>query len=109
MLTDVVRKEQIASAANGFHKDTPVVALFMPFEPKMVAKSILMQKLQLLVLEAEQKLVKNFSISVAEPVLKKLKAAVKNLDYSTHKKVLLSMLRPKERKYFISIRSWKIK
>ena len=100
MLTNVIRKEQIASAADQSQKDTPVVALFMPFEPKMVAKNVLVQKLQLLVLEAEQKLAKGFSISVAEPVLKRLKATVKNLDYSTHKKSIAIYASAKGEKVF---------
>ncbi|TKK71755.1 hypothetical protein FC093_01660 [Ilyomonas limi] len=86
MLTNISKKEQVPLIAIQPDRTTPVVSLFMPFEPKMVTKNELVYKLQLLVHEAELKLVKSFSFKVAEPVLKRLKAVVKNLDYSTHKR-----------------------
>ncbi len=86
MLTDVLKKEHVSPFVIQPEKATPVVSLFMPFEPKMAAKSEIVYKLQLLEQEAEQKLIAGYSYSTAEPVLKRLKTVVKNLDYSTHKK-----------------------
>jgi len=100
MLTNVSKKGQVSLIAVQSDKTTPVVSLFMPFEPKMVAKNKLVCKLQLLVQEVEQKLVKGFSFAAAEPVLKRLKAVVKNLDYSTHKKSVAVYVSAKAEKVF---------
>ncbi len=86
MLTNVLKKEHTSAVPPQSDMDTPVVSLFMPFEPKMVSKNEIVYKLQSLINEAEQKLIKTFSISAAKPILERLKSVIKNLDYSTHKK-----------------------
>jgi hypothetical protein len=86
MLTNALKKEHFAAVAPQPHNSTPIVSLFMPFEPKMVSKNEIIYKLQSLINEAEQKLIKCFPISAVKPVLERLKSVIKNLDYSTHKK-----------------------
>src|SRR3954454_4781285 len=86
MLTNVLQKEHTSAVSVQSNNETPVVSLFMPFEPKMVSKNEIVYKLQSLINEAEQKLIKTFPISAVKPVLERLKSVIKNLDYSTHKK-----------------------
>ena len=100
MLPNVSKKEQAIRITVQPDKNTPVVSLFMPFEPKMVSKNELAYKLQLLMKDAEQKLIKNFPIATAEPVLKRLKATIKNLEYSTHKKSVAIYVSAKGEKVF---------
>lgn len=100
MLANISKKGQVSLIAVQSDKTTPVVSLFMPFEPKMVAKNKLVYKLQLLMQEAEQKLIKDFSFVTAEPVLKRLRAVVKNLNYSTHKKSVAIYVSAEDEKVF---------
>jgi hypothetical protein len=86
MLANVLKKERTSVVSVQSNNETPVVSLFMPFEPKMVSKNEIGYKLQSLINEAEQKLIRCFPISAVKPVLERLKSVIKNLDYSTHKK-----------------------
>jgi ribosomal protein L30E len=104
MLTKVLNKNEIFSNAIQSEKTTPVVSLFMLFEPKMVAKGKLTYKLQLLVNEAEQKLINSFPFAVAEHVLNRLKSVVKSLDYSTHKKsIAIYVSKEKAKIYYLNL------
>jgi hypothetical protein len=100
MLTNVLKKEHTSAVTPQPDTDTPSVSLFMPFEPKMVSKNEIVHKLQSLIIEAEQKLIKTFSISAAKPILERLKSVVKNLDYSTHKKSTAIYVSAEEEKLF---------
>jgi hypothetical protein len=100
MLTEVLKKERTSAVTPQPDTDTPVVSLFMPFEPKMVSKNEIVYKLQSLLNEAEQKLIKTFSISAAKPILERLKSVIKNLDYSTHKKSTAIYVSAEEEKLF---------
>jgi len=100
MLTNVMKKEHTSAVSVPSNNETPVISLFMPFEPKMVSKNEIVRKLQMLLNEAEQKLVKTFSISAAKPVLERLKSVIKNLDYSTHKKSTAIYVSAGEEKLF---------
>jgi hypothetical protein len=100
MLTDVLKKEHTSAVSLQSNNETPVVSLFMPFEPKMVSKNEIVYKLQALLNEAEQKLIKAFSISTAKPILERLKSVIKNLDYSTHKKSTAIYVSADEEKLF---------
>src|SRR3954469_6509256 len=100
MLTEVLKKESNSVVAVQHDSNTPVVALFMPFEPKMVSKNEIVYKLQSLLNEAEQKLIRAFSISAAKPILERLKSVIKNLDYSTHKRSTAIYVSAEEEKLF---------
>jgi len=100
MLTDVLKKGQTSAVSIQPYNETPVVSLFVPFEPKMVSKNEIAYKLKALLNEAEQKLIKAFSISAGKPVLERLKSVIKNLDYSTHKKSTAIYVSAEEEKLF---------
>src|SRR3954452_16318960 len=100
MLTNVLKKEHTSAVSPQPDTETPVVSLFMPFEPKMVSKNEIVHKLQSLINEAEHKLVKAFSISAAKPILERLKSVNKNLDYSTHKRSTAIYVSADEEKLF---------
>src|SRR4051812_8725302 len=100
MLTNVLKKEHTPAVSVQSNNETPVVSLFMPFEPKMVSKNEIVYKLQSLLNEAEQKLIRAFSISAVKPILERLKSVIKNLDYSTHKKSTAIYVSAEEEKLF---------
>jgi len=86
MLTNVLPKGHLPAVTLQPDNNTPVVSLFMPFDPKMVNKNEIAYKLKSLTSEAERKLVKAFPMLAVKPVQERLKLVCKNLDYSTHKK-----------------------
>ncbi len=82
----------------------PCISIIMPFEPKMLQKSELERKLKIAYGKAESEVMENYSHDQARLVLEKLKAAIKNLDYSTYKKsiaIFISSL--KEKVFYLDI------
>ena len=68
-------------------KSGPSVSIIMPFEPKMVAKSKLQYRLKWAIEDAEEQLLEQYPAFTAGLIVKKIKALIASLDYSTQKKV----------------------
>lgn len=75
-------------------KYLPCVSLIMPFEPKMGLKKELDYKLKTACDKVEKELTGNYPPEKAEPVIKRLKKIISNLNYYTHKKSIAIFISP---------------
>jgi hypothetical protein len=82
----------------------PSVSIFMPFEPKMVIKNKLMFSLSNATDKVISELRDKYPGEMSVVVLQKLKAIIKNLNFSTHKKSLAIFVSPVfEKVYYLNI------
>lgn len=72
----------------------PAISIIMPFEPKMGVKAELTQKLKYAVDKVESEIRKNYSDDLSDLVIRKLRALVKNLNFSTFKKSIAIYVSP---------------
>ncbi len=72
----------------------PSVSIIMPFEPKMKSKRELISALQAAVERVEKEIFDKFSAEMALLVLQKLKAIIKDLDFTTYKKSVAVYVSP---------------
>ncbi len=78
----------------------PSVSIFLPFNPKMKSKALIAKSLQATVDKVEQKLFDDFSFEMALVVRHKLKAIMKDLNFSSHKRSLAIFVSPVFEKVF---------
>lgn len=81
-------------------KYMPCVSIIMPFEPKMSLKSELEYKLKLAVGKVDSELMASYTEDKALAVLRKLRALIQDLDYSTYKKSIAIFVSPVVEKIF---------
>ena len=91
MLPEILREEKEILKAVTY---LPSVSLILPFEPKMAVKWELEYRLQRMLEKAERELLDNYPAEKTLPVLDKLKALVKLLDYATYKKSIAILASP---------------
>ena len=72
----------------------PAVSIIMPFESKMGVKAELDQQLKFAVDKVEREIRKNYQGDLAELVIRKLKALVKHLNFSSYKKSIAIYVSP---------------
>jgi len=72
----------------------PAISIIMPFEPKMGVKAELSQRLKYAVDKVESDIRKNYSDELATLVIRKLRALVKTLNFSTFKKSIAIYVSP---------------
>jgi hypothetical protein len=75
-------------------KYQPAVSIIMPFEPKMAIKAELEYALKLACQQVEKELRAGYPDEQAMPVLDKLHALIRSLDYSTYKKSIALFVSP---------------
>jgi len=78
----------------------PSVSIFLPFNPKMKSKSSIAATLQVAVDKVEEKLFDDFSFEMALVVMHKLRAILKDLNFSSHKRSLAIFVSPVFEKVF---------
>ncbi len=78
----------------------PSVSIFLPFNPKMKSKASIAKTLQSAVDKVERELFDGISFEMALVVMYKLKAILKNLNFSSHKKSLAIFVSPVFEKVF---------
>lgn len=78
----------------------PSVSIFLPFNPKMKSKASITATLHKAVDEVEEKLFDDFSFEMALVVVHKLKAILKDLNFSSHKRSLAIFVSPIFEKVF---------
>lgn len=81
-------------------QSSPAVSLILPFEPKMMHEDILEQEVKEALGRVEKELLKNYPAEEAMPVLLKLHALVRSLNYTTHRKSIALFASPKLAKVF---------
>ena len=72
----------------------PAVSIIMPFEPKMSVKSELIHSLKRAIDKVEKELVENYHDELGILIMRKLKAVIENINYSTHKKGIAIYVSP---------------
>ncbi|MFM9911665.1 MAG: hypothetical protein ACKVOW_20255 [Chitinophagaceae bacterium] len=72
----------------------PSVSIIIPFEPKMSLKTELNRALKMAAAKVERELEGNYPEEMGRLVLQKLKALLKNLNFSTHKKSIAIYVSP---------------
>jgi hypothetical protein len=72
----------------------PVISIQMSFDPKMVLKSKLVEKLNNMEYKAEQQLLNKYNGDTAMLMIEKLRKLIAGLNYSTHKKSIAVYLSP---------------
>jgi len=78
----------------------PSVSIFLPFNPKMKSKASIAAILHKAVDKVEEKLFDDFSFEMALVVMHKLKAILKDLNFSSHKRSLAIFVSPIFEKVF---------
>lgn len=81
-------------------KYLPSVSIILPFEPKMSVKKELEYQLQRVVEKVEKELMSNYAGEKVKPVLNKLKALIKKLDFTTYKQSIAIYVSPLMEKVF---------
>lgn len=72
----------------------PAVSVIMPFEPKMKLKKELIQSLEIAADKVEEQLLESYPGEMGNLVIQKLKAIIKNLNFSTHKNSIAIYVSP---------------
>jgi len=72
----------------------PAVSVIVPFEPKMSLKSEITHSLKIAADKVERELLESYPNELAVPVLEKLRAIIKNLNFNTHKKSIAIYVSP---------------
>jgi Bacterial archaeo-eukaryotic release factor family 3 len=72
----------------------PAVSIIMPFEPKMSLKTELTHSLKIAADKVEQELLFNYPDEMSMLVMQKLRAIIKTLNFSTHKKSIAIYVSP---------------
>lgn len=72
----------------------PSVSIILPFEPKMSVKSELTQRLKLAVDKVEREIKQTYTDELATLVLRKLRAIIRDLNFSTFKKSIAIYVSP---------------
>lgn len=72
----------------------PSVSIFLPYEPKMISKSILNKTIKNALEKVERKVFDSFNYDIAVLVMQKLSGIINNLDSSTHKKTIAIFVSP---------------
>lgn len=91
-------EEMLLNAVNSF----PSVSIILPFEPKMSVHRDLEYQLQRSVARVEKKLLANYTFETARPVIDKLHALVKNVDFTTYKRSIAIFVSPAiEKVYYL--------
>jgi hypothetical protein len=72
----------------------PCISIIMPFEPKMSAKAEITQQLKFATDKIEREIKENYPDDIARLVMQKLKAIVRNLNFSTFKKSIAIYVSP---------------
>lgn len=81
----------------------PSVSIIMPFEPKMMSKTQIHQRLKKAIEHTESQLLSRFP-AYCTSVIRKLKAMLESLDYATHKKSVALFVSPGiEKVYYLDI------
>jgi hypothetical protein len=75
-------------------KYLPAVSIILPFEPVMSLKTELEYKLKLAVQKVESRLLKDYTMDKALPVILKLKSLVQHISFNTHKKSIAIFVSP---------------
>jgi len=82
----------------------PAVSIIHPFEPMMSSKSELEFKLKQAVGKVESKLIEDYPVDKAWPVLLRLNLLIHNLNYNTQKKSVVIFVSPvTEKVYYLDI------
>ncbi len=82
----------------------PAISIIQPFEPMMSSKSELEFKLKQAVEKVESRLMTNYPVDKALPLLLKLNFLIHNLNYNTHKNSIAIFLSPvTEKVYYLDI------
>jgi len=85
-------------------KQLPCVSVIMPYEPKMMLKADLEQRLKLAFQKVQKQLRVNYPEEQAGPVLAKLQSLIRGLDSSTYKKSIGIFVSPLvEKVYYLDI------
>lgn len=80
--------------------NSPIISMFLPFEPKMFRKADLDFKLMKLKQQAELQLSRDFFVSGKEELLDRLNTVIGNINFSTHKKSVAIYVTAKAEKVF---------
>jgi hypothetical protein len=72
----------------------PAISLILPFEPKMNAKSELVQRLKFAMDKVDREVRQNYHADLADLVIQKLKKIVRNLNFNTFKKSIAIYVSP---------------
>lgn len=72
----------------------PAVSVIMPFEPKMSAKSEIMQSLKFASDKVEREIRENYPDDLGSLVIHKLKTIIRDLNFSTYKKSIAIFVSP---------------
>lgn len=72
----------------------PAVSIFMPFKPNITSKAVLIQSMKLLVKEAEQKLLNDYTGELVVLVMFKLHELLKRINYSTSRRSIAIYVSP---------------
>ena len=85
-------------------KYLPCVSMIFPFEPKMNSKDELLYKLKIITGKVEDELRRNYPDEKATPMMVKIMALLKTLNYNTHKKTIAIFVSPVvEKIYYLDI------
>jgi hypothetical protein len=93
MLMNTAKSPEIREVIESIHY-RPSVSILMPFEPKMSVKAELTQQLKFAVDKVEKEIRQDYRDELATLVIQKLKAIIKNLNFSTYKKSIAIYVSP---------------
>jgi hypothetical protein len=91
VVPDILKEEKKLIEAVKYQ---PAVSIFLPFESGMSLKTELEYKLKLAVQKVESRLMKEYPIEKALPVILKLKNMVRNVNFNTRKKSVAIFVSP---------------
>ena len=74
--------------------DQPAISIILPFEPKMEAKSEILDRLNASLEKVQRVISANHRDELGSLVMQKLKTIFKNLNYSTYKKSIAIYVSP---------------
>jgi hypothetical protein len=81
-------------------KFQPYVSLLLPFDPKMVPKSSLENRLKIILDRVRYELFAHYDLNAAIEISQKLKTVLNSLEYSTHKRSIAVLVSTEEQRVY---------